>query len=122
MKSSEIIIADAQRNGLNPKSVLNGVASMIKSKEAAILKTDGSVLIVKAIGKGIVELHLFTVEQPIKLVRSLKKFIEEIKKSKIKIVYGNAENEMILRLLMSIGVKVTNSDLPKYNWQAYVLE
>jgi hypothetical protein len=72
------------------------------------------------ISKDVAELHLFTVEPIRTLIESIKEFISQIKQSGIEIVYGNADNEMILKILESAGVLVTESDREGYNWKANV--
>jgi hypothetical protein len=54
------------------------------------------------------------------MVKSIKFFIEKIRASDIKAVYGLADSEQIIKLLSAIGVDVRRSDLPNYNWMAMV--
>lgn len=120
MKPSEIITQDVTRRKGDPKAVLASISKMVKGNQAIMMSTEGSVLFVKRLGEGLAELHLFTVESPLALARSLKTFIAKIKQSDIKTVYGEAENPQIIQLLQSVGVKVSDSNLPNYNWKADV--
>jgi hypothetical protein len=120
MKPSEIITQDVTRRKGDPKAVLASISKMVKGNQAIMMSTEGSVLLVKRLGEGLAELHLFTVESPLALARSLKTFIAKIKQSDIKTVYGEAENPQIIQLLQSVGVKVSDSNLPNYNWKADV--
>ena len=83
---------------------------------------DSEVDITMAIAEGKVELHLFTVESPKALMRSLKAFIDKIVGSGIEYVYGRADNKEILRMLKMLGVEVEESDMKPYNWKAEVWE
>jgi hypothetical protein len=54
------------------------------------------------------------------LIKSLTKFIKKVRQSDIKAIYGKADNAQIITLLKSLGVPVTDSDLPEFNWKATV--
>lgn len=122
MKPSEIIRKDAIRNKVDPDRLLASISKQLSEKTAIMLQSGDSVLILKKIGKGKVELHLFTVESPKALMRSLKAFIDKIQGSGIEYVYGRADNQEILRMLKMLGVEVEESDMKPYNWKAEVWE
>jgi hypothetical protein len=120
MKPSEIIVADAINRGVNQEVVLRSVLKMLKDKTAIMLQKNNSVLILENIGNKSAALYLFTQDQPMTLVKSVKSFIDTIKKSDLQAVYGRADNPQIIGLLQSLGVPVQQSDNPKYNWMAMV--
>jgi predicted peroxiredoxin len=122
MKPSEIIRKDAIRNRVDPDRLLASISKQLSDKNAIMLQSGDSVLILKKIGEGKVELHLFTVESAKTLMRSLKDFIDKIVGSGIKYVYGRADNKEILRMLKILGVNVEESDMKPYNWKAEVWE
>lgn len=122
MKPSEIIRKDAIRNKVDPDRLLASISKQLNDKNAIMLQAGDSVLILKKIGKGKVELHLFTVESPKTLMRSLKAFIDKIVGSGIEYVYGRADNKEILRMLKMLGVEIEESDMEPYNWKAEVWE
>jgi uncharacterized protein related to proFAR isomerase len=120
MKPSEIITADAKRNGVNPAPILNKLGRSLKEKNAILMQSGNSVLIVQKIDKGIAELHLYTVDDRAALIRALREFIAKIRSSDLDAVYGNADNPQIIQMLKALGVEVIDSDLPEYNWKALV--
>jgi len=122
MKPADIIKQDVERRNGDPQSVLSSVNKLVKNDKAILLATEGSVLLVIRLGNGLAELHLYTVENPLSLAKSIKYFVSKIKESDIKTVYGQAENPQIIKLLQSAGVKVSDSNLPTYNWKANVWE
>lgn len=122
MKPSEIIRKDAIRNKVDPDRLLASISKQLSDKTAIMLQSGDSVLVLKKIGEGKVELHLFTVESPKALMRSLKAFIDKIVGSGIEYVYGRADNKEILRMLKMLGVEVEESDMKPYNWKAEVWE
>ena len=120
MTPSEIIMADAKRQGVDHKVVLETSAKLIRSKLATIIQENNSVLLLTFIDKVDVELHLFTADSPLALAKSLMGFIRTIKESELRRVYGKADNSGILEMLKRIGVEIKESDKPQFNWMAEV--
>jgi len=120
MTPTEIIVADAIERDLDPYEVVAIVSEMLKTEQAIMMKKNDSVLLLEKIVPGDVALHLFTEDQPMTLVKSVKFFIDKIRASDIRAVYANADNDQIVKLLVSLGVPVQNSDDPNYNFMAIV--
>lgn len=122
MTPSEIITQNIKAHGKDPAPVLKWMGSLLKSKDALLLKYGDSVLFLKRIGAGEAELHLFTVDSPRALVSALKDFVAKVRASDLKKVYGKADNQQIVQALKMVGVQVSDSDKPKYNWMALTKE
>jgi hypothetical protein len=120
MTPEEIITKDATKRGLDPAQSVNNIAALIQKHSATLLHHGDSLLLLRGIGKKSVELHLFTEDSPLSLLKALKVFIKNIRHSSLDKVYGNADNEGIIRLLQKAGVDILPSDLPQYNWMAKV--
>jgi hypothetical protein len=127
MKPTEIINAEFQKLGKDSGEFLRLLNVAINKKMAIILQEGDSILILLTIGEGLVELHLFTTEGPLKVARALSKFIDKIRKSDLKAVYGPKEDvpnsnklQQTLTMLKTLGVNVQPSDNPKYEWMAKV--
>jgi hypothetical protein len=126
MTPSEIITAEAKKYGGNADIMLRKINKLVSSKAAILLQNNDSVLLLINIAKGVVELHLFTMDPPKKVIEALKYFVSKIRASDIKIVYGkgnvaqNPELQKTLQALKSIGVDVQKSNLPRYDWMAPV--
>jgi hypothetical protein len=120
MRPSEIIAADAERNGINPEKVLQYVGSQVHNKKGVVISAGNSVLLLVSIGDDCMELHLFTQDSPLSLMKSLAHFIDVIRQSKTKFVYGDTDNTGILEMLKRLGVDVQESDRPSYSWMAKV--
>ncbi len=127
MKPTEIINAEFQKLGKDSGEFLRLLNVAINKKMAIILQEGDSILILLTIGEGLVELHLFTTEGPLKVARALSKFIDKIRKSDLKAVYGPKEDvpnsnklQQTLTMLKTLGVDVQPSDNPKYEWMAKV--
>ena len=120
MKPTEIITMDATQKGVDPAPILSKIAKSVKSGNGIILQSGESILVIRKFGGGRAELHFFTADQPMAMIKALKEFIRKIKDSDITEVYGNADNGEILKILKNLGVEVMRSDIPDYNWKAIV--
>jgi len=120
MTPEEIITKDAEKRGLDAHQTVNSVAALIKKHSATLLHHGNTLLLLRGIGQNSVELHLFTEDSPLALLKALKVFVKNIRHSKLNKVYGKADNEGILKLLSKAGVDVMQADLPQYNWMAKV--
>jgi hypothetical protein len=120
MTPTEIITKDAEKRGLDPAQTINSVAALIQKYKATLLHHGDTVLLLRGIGKNSGELHLFTEDSPLSLLKALKVFIKNIRHSNLDNVYGNADNEGIIKLLQKAGVDILPSDLQQYNWMAKV--
>lgn len=122
MTPTEIIKADAARNGVSPTKVITAIKPDLKSGLSTLIQVGDSVLVLKMIAPYTAELHLFTVEPVNKLIQSIKELVRKVAESGIKTVYGNADNEGIFKILQAAGVKIKESDIDGYNWKAETWE
>lgn len=122
MTPTEIIKADAERNGVSPSRVIASIKPDLKAGRSTLIQVGDSVLVIKMIAPFIAELHLFTVEPVIKLIKSIKELVRKVAESGIKTVYGNADNEGIFKILQAAGVNIKESDVEGYNWKAETWE
>ena len=121
MKPSEIILNDKEAMKAGADKVLAAVMKIVQKKAGILLHQNNSVLLLANLGDKNAELHLYTLDPPIKLARSLKYFIDKIKDSSLKRVYGTvAFDAPILRMLRDFGIDVQKSDNPQYEWMANV--
>jgi len=120
MTPTEIITADMEKHGNNPVLFLKALTNAIKAKVVILMQENNSVLMLRRLGEGAVELHLFTVDSPLKVAKSLIQFIKKIRASDIKVVYGADEPTQTLQLLKNLDVQIMPSDNPKYKWMAKV--
>jgi hypothetical protein len=120
MTPTEIITADMEKHGNDPVPFLKALNIALQKKAVILMQENNSVLMLTRIGQGMVELHLFTVDSPIKVAKSLIQFIKKIRASDIKVVYGADEPTQTLQLLKNLDVNIMPSDNPKYKWMATV--
>ena len=126
MTPSQIITQEAQSIGGDADVLLRKIDKLVDSKAAVLLQKNDTLLLLIAITKGAAELHIFTVDRPAKVIEAVKHFVDKIKDSDIKRVYGSgnvaqdAKLKKTLDILDRLGVDVQKSNLPKYKWMATV--
>ena len=120
MTPTEIISADIQAHGKDPQADLNAINAAVQAKKGFIMQSGNTVLFLLMIAPDAAELHLYTQDRPIAVGKALKEFIDGIRQSGIKVVYGSEEPTQTLQLLGNLDVQVEPSDNPKYKWMARV--
>ena len=119
---SKIIMDDLSRKA-SPEEVQQTIASLGQLNEQGklfILQENNTVIVLISIGDGIVEAHLFTLDNPLTMARSFKILLEELKRSHLKRMYSNVDEDTpkILALMHKFGVQSQQSDKPDYVWMA----
>lgn len=120
MTPAEVIAKDCEKRGLDAQHVLANVAALVKQHNATLLHHGKTVLLLRGIGNNNAELHLFTDDKVLALLKALRVFVRTIRHSKVNSVYGSADNQKILDLLNKANVEILPSDLAQYNWMAKV--
>jgi hypothetical protein len=116
MTPSEIIKQDASRQGYDADIVLRKMAKAIESGGALLLQENDSVLVLLALPGGAAEAVLFTADSPLNFKDSLGKFLAKIRSSDIAKIYGKTESSEMTQALQSLGIKIQQSDNPKFEW------
>lgn len=118
MTAIDIITADAQKSGMDVEELLNNIALAIQSQQSVLLQKNDSVLLVTMISGSDAEVNLYTQDSPIILSRSLKYFVDTLKQSPLRAIYGDSDDVNFVNLLSKVGLKLQKSDLPDYMWMA----
>lgn len=122
MTPSQIILNDKYSQADDPKKVLLSISRIIKDGNGVLLQKNNSVLFLIRLGKGNVELHLYTVDQPQALSKAIDYFIKKIQASDMKTVYFPKlkGDDKIIDMVKMYGIDVKKSDLPEYAYMAKV--
>jgi len=120
MKATEIILADAQKRGVDARKALGLISNAVKQKKAILMQEGNTVVLLTKISDGAAEVHLFTQDGVMALSAALTALIKRGMGLGIKTIYGKADNQQIIELMKKVGLNVVGSDLPKYNWKADV--
>lgn len=116
MTPSEIIKQDADRQGYDADIVLRKIAKAIETSGALLLQENDSVLLLVALPGNAAEATLYTADSPLNFKDSLGKFLAKIRSSEITKIYGKAESPEMTQALQSLGIKIQQSDNPKFEW------
>ena len=119
---SKIIVDDLSRKE-TPEVVQQTIQALSQFNEQGklfILQENNTVIVLISIDDGIVEAHLFTLDNPLTMARSFKKLLEELKRSQLTRMYSNVDDDTpkLLALMQRFGVQSQESDKPEYVWMA----
>jgi hypothetical protein len=122
MPPSKIIMADLGRKE-SPEDVQQVLQALVQLNEQGklfMLQENNTVAVLISIGENIVEAHLFSVDKPLIMARSLKTILEELKRSHLDRMYSNVDDDTpkLLALMQNFGIKAVQSDKPEYVWMA----
>lgn len=120
MKPTEIITADSQRRGSDNTKELVLVNQLIKKNNALLLQANNTIIVLAPIDNGKVEMHLYTADNPLKLMKSAIELEKKIKQSEIEFIYYQETNPQITEMLRRLDLVVEKSDLPEYDWMINV--
>lgn len=122
MTPSQIILNDKYSQADGSKKVLMGVNQIMKDGNGVLLQKNNSVLFLVRLGKGDVELHLYTIDAPQALAKAIDYFIKRIKASDMKKVYFPKlkGGDKIIDMVRMYGIDVNKSDAPQYAYMAKV--
>lgn len=122
MPPSKIIMADLGRKETpeNVQQVLQALSQLNEQGKLFMLQENNTVAVLISIGDKIVEAHLFSVDKPLIMARSLKTILEELKRSHLDRMYSNVDDDTpkLLALMQNFGVTPAESDKPEYVWMA----
>ena len=117
MKPSEIIKKSAAQEGIGPYRLASNISKLLGKKLAILMQENDTIFLIIRLGDGLVELHIYTQDNPQTLVNSISNFLKKIKSSQIKKIYGIAfKNPDIMNAFQSLGLNIQKSDVPKYSW------
>jgi len=116
MKPTEIITADAERKGSEPTQELALVNQLIKKNNALLLQSNNTLILLAPIDVGKTEMHLYTADNPLKLMKSAIELEKKIRASDIDFIYYQETNPQVTEMLRRLDLTVEKSDLPNYDW------
>jgi hypothetical protein len=104
----------------NVQQVLQSLAQLNEQGKLFMLQENNTIAVLISIGDKIVEAHLFSVDKPLVMARSLKTILEELKRSHLDRMYSNVDEDTpkLLALMQNFGITPAESDKPEYVWMA----
>jgi hypothetical protein len=122
MKASQIITEHAKTYGLDPRLELSAIQQLGELGDLALLQENNTVVILRKLQPYIVEFYSYSSDSPEKLAVSILSLMNKIRDGEVKAMYGffKEGGSSVVTLLKKIGVDVTASDVPLYDWKALV--
>jgi hypothetical protein len=120
MKPSEIITTDSKRRNADSKHELEFVNQLINQHNGLLLQANNTIILLVPIDKNKVEMHLYTADNPLKLMKSAMELEKKIKDSEIEFIYYQETNPQITEMLRRLDLVIEKSDLPDYDWMINV--
>jgi hypothetical protein len=120
MTPSEIITADLQRRGEDPKRELVGLAKAVKLIHALILQEGNTIMVLLPLSKDSAEMKMYSADTPLRILSAIKVFMKKLEDSELSKVYFNITAPQNLTTMKRLGVQVENSDKEGYNFMAII--
>jgi hypothetical protein len=103
--------------------IIETFGALMDQGKLFILQENNTIIVLISIGDNIVEVHLFSLDEPLKQAMSIKTMLQELNRSHLKRIYGNVDNEdtpKMLAFMNGFGMQVEESDNPEYVWMANI--
>lgn len=118
MNMIEILEHEAEKNGIDKELAKEAIATLFRDHNSQVLEHGHSILIYTPMEPGVAYLHLLTKESPLALRKTMEYYLHALPKVGIKVAYGKADNDQIIRLMQIVGWPIRASDKPRFNWMA----
>jgi len=114
------VIANYFKNkGLPVEPALQGVKKEI-ANGLQLIPFESSVMGFKPLGKGVAQIHFFTVGTIQDLANDIQYFYDYLKKKGINTVYDSIPAPVTIQMFQQLGAQVMQSDNPKYKFKAQI--
>lgn len=116
MKPSEIILQDKYAQEDGAPAFLRKISALIKSKDGILLQKNDTVMLIIRLGDSAVEIHVYTVDEPSKVVDSMRYFVKKLLNSDIEKAYfvQPRSGDNMAKMLKMFGLNLEKSDRPNY--------
>jgi hypothetical protein len=105
--------------GLPVEKAMEGVKKEI-ANGLELIPFESSVMGFKKLGKGVAQIHFFTVGTMQDLADDMKYFYKYLKDQGVRTVYDSLPAPIATEMMIKLGAKVEDSDNPKYKFKATI--
>jgi hypothetical protein len=114
------VIANYFKNkGLPVEPAMAGVQKEIENG-LQLIPFESSVMGLKNLGKGVAQIHFFTVGTIQDLANDIEYFYKYLKNKGINTVYDSIPAPITTQMFQKLGAKIEKSDNPKYQFKASI--
>ena len=119
---SNIIMSDPHITDEDREALEQYLPQLIEDGRAVGIRKNNSVLLLILIAEKQAEVHLYTIDDPIRLSSAVEEFIKQLKSSALTKIYSNMapETPKLFKLMEKHGLIAEDSDRPEYDWMANV--
>jgi hypothetical protein len=108
----DILREDVGRSGGDFNTIYKGLKKGIQSGKMRIMRSNNTLLIYNILQPGIVELHISTMDEPAKLVKSVQELYQAMKVAGFKTGVSTTDNSQIARVLNAANIPVRVEQIP----------
>ena len=114
----DILREDVGRSGGDFNTIYKGLKKGIESGKMRIMRSNNTLLIYNILQPGIVELHISTMDEPAKLVKSVQELYQAMKVAGFKTGVSTTDNSQIARVLNAANIPVRVEQIPSAEGKA----
>ena len=108
----DILREDVGRSGGDFNTIYTKLKKGIESGKMRIMRSNNTLLIYNILQPGIVELHISTMDEPAKLVKSVQELYQAMKVAGFKTGVSTTDNSQIARVLNAANIPVRVEQIP----------
>lgn len=108
VSTSDIIRQDLERGGFTKEEerFLAGLQSLVKQKKAIILRYGKTVFVGLQKGKGTLEVHMYTLDNPNAIATAISQGIKDIPQAGVNKLIGETDNFKLIKMMQSMKLPV----------------
>lgn len=112
LTATDIIKEDLNRGGFTQEesNFFTGLATLMKKDKAITVRENDTVFVGIPREPGTLEVHMYTVDSPARQMDAVKKAVELIKKSGVRMIQSETDNYSVIAMLQRIGYPVNSSE------------
>ena len=114
----DILREDVSQSGGDFNTIYKGLKKGIESGKMRIMRSNNTLLIYNILQPGIVELHISTMDEPAKLVKSVQELYQAMKIAGFKTGVSTTDNSQIARVLNAANIPVRVEQIPSAEGKA----
>lgn len=108
VSTSDIIRQDLERGGFTKEEerFLAGLQSLVKQKQAIILRYGKTVFVGLKQGEGVLEVHMYTLDNPRAVATAIEQGIQDIPQAGVNKLVGETDNFKLIKMMQSMNLPV----------------
>lgn len=108
VRTSDIIRQDLARGGFTKEEekFLAGLQSLVADKKAIILRYGNTVFVGLQKGKGVLEVHMYTIDNPRAIATAIQQGIKDIPQAGVNKLVGETDNFKLISMMQGMKLPV----------------